>query len=58
MVTRKSEPQSESRTKRRVVQGAAAVGGASLLAGLGEVARRRRKQRRPRRLAARLHLRT
>jgi hypothetical protein len=40
------------------MQGAAAVGATGLLAGIGEVARRRRRQRRPRRLAARLHLRT
>jgi hypothetical protein len=44
--------------KRRIVQISAAVGSASLIAGIAELVRRRWMQRRPRTLAARLHLRT
>jgi hypothetical protein len=57
-MARQSEPKTESRMKRRIVQISAAVGSASLIAGIAELARRRWMQRRPRTLAARLHLRT
>jgi hypothetical protein len=59
MTQKAQQNKPESRSIKRTVGGAAAaVGGASLIAGIGGVARRRRRQRQRKTLTARLHLRT
>ena len=54
----KTEPENDSRMKRRIVQAAAAVGAAGVLAGIGGLAQRWRRQRQSRTFWSRLHLKT
>jgi hypothetical protein len=57
-VSRKTEAENESRMKKRIVQAAAAVGAAGVLAGIGGLAQRWRRQRQSRTVWSRLHLKT
>ena len=57
-MSRKTEPENESRMKKRSVQAAAAVGAAGLLAAVGGLAHRWRRHRQTRTLWSRLHLKT
>ena len=54
----KTETENDSRMKKRIVQAAAAVGVAGVLAGIGGLAQRWRRQRQSRTVWSRLHLRT
>ena len=57
-VSPKTETENDSRMKKRIVQAAAAVGVAGVLAGIGGLAQRWRRQRQSRTVWSRLHLKT